>query len=142
MKRVSSFAGTLLVFCVPSVVAGRALLEPAPVASGGGDLEGEIRVGPAPGSNLDEDSAEVAEVTALLLPLSAELPECPPGKVGDLLEDAYPGAVQEFRYPLDYWDVLIDGHFVHKCFFRTDFEVDFGARRQVQVEVIQSRLKD
>lgn len=141
MKRVSSFAGTLLVFCVPSVVENRALLGPA-MASGGGDLVGEIRVGPAPGSSLDEDSAEVAEVTTLLLPLSAELPECPPGKVGDLLEDAYPGDVQEFRYPFEYRDVLIDGHYVHKCFLQTDFEVDFGARRQVRVEVIQSRIKD
>jgi hypothetical protein len=131
------------VFTVPSALfAGVVAFGPsaAPVASN--ELEAEIRVGPAAGSSLDKDSEEIAEVSALLRPLSASLPECPPGKVADLLEDAYGGAVAEQEYAIDYRDVIINGQLVHKCFLQTDFQVDFGGSQQVLVEVIQSRIKN
>ena len=110
---------------------------PAP----GGSKVTTVSVHPGPDSVLEFDDRRVLEVRDSLTATLLQNPSCLAGKIGDVLESKYPGAVTETEFPIDYVERWVNGHWTHVCILLTQFEVDFGAERTVLVEVEVSEPK-
>ena len=104
---------------------------PAP----GGSKVTTVGVHPGPDSVLEFDDRRVREVRDSLTAILLQNPSCLAGKIEDVLESEYPGAVTKNELPLDYVERWINGHWTHVCILLTQLEVDFGAQRTVLVEV-------
>ena len=99
-------------------------------------------VHPAPGSVLEFDDPPVLAARDALSALLLTNPSCPADKVRDQLRAKYGAAVKDVTFPPDYvfhWKV---DHWVHDCTLSTQFTVDLGSRRTIEVDVDQSEVKN
>jgi hypothetical protein len=99
-----------------------------------------VLVAPATGSSLEWDDPQLNTVRTLLLPIINSQPSCLEGKIGDALEHAYADVTESDPICEYHWKVM-GGHWVHEIVYETDFVVDLGGTRTIEVAVISSEIK-